>query len=366
MKKLFLLISAFLVVSLGAIAQKKAAKPKLSKEDKEFLNKQQDGIYAKIETTKGIIYTKLEYKIAPLAASNYIALAEGKMKNSAKPDGTPYYDGGKFHRVIPGFMIQGGCPLGNGMGDPGYSFDDELDPTTETAKNGYKRGVMAMANRGPNTNGSQFFLMHKDYGLPHSYTIFGSVVQGIEVVDSIAATPRDKGDKPLTDVSINSVRILRKGKDAEAYDAVKGFEDAKIAIAKKKEEQQKAAMEATNKILAEKYADAKTTASGLRYIMVKEGTGAQPTVANSVVIHYEGSLLVDGKVFDGSIGKGDPVTFPLSRMIAGWQEGVPLMKAGGKIKMIIPPNLGYGERGYPGVIPPNSWLVFDVELFDVK
>ena len=128
-----------------------------------------DGLYAVITTRLGTMTCKLDYQGAPMTVANFVALAEGKQHNSAKPDGTPYYDGLVFHRVIPGFMIQGGDPNGNGSGGPGYSFPDELDPNTDLFKAGYQRGVMAMANRGPNTNGSQFFIMHKDFGLDHKY-----------------------------------------------------------------------------------------------------------------------------------------------------------------------------------------------------
>jgi peptidyl-prolyl cis-trans isomerase A (cyclophilin A) len=184
-----------------------------------------DGLFAHIKTNKGEIVCELAYKDAPLTVANFVGLATGKQKNSAKPDGTHYYDGLTFHRVIPGFMIQGGDPAGSGAGGPGYSFADELDPNTASYKAGYVRGAMAMANRGPNTNGSQFFIMHKDYGLPHSYSIFGKVVSGIETVDAIAAMPRDGRDKPTPDsATIQSITIEAKGKDAKAFDAMKVIE----------------------------------------------------------------------------------------------------------------------------------------------
>jgi len=133
---------------------------------------------------------------APKTVDNFITLAS-----------KGFYDDVIFHRVINGFMIQGGDPTGTGTGGPGYKFEDELNPNTESAKRGYVRGTVAMANAGPNTNGSQFFIMHKDYPLPHSYTIFGHVVAGQDVVDKIATTKTDANDKPLTPVKILSVSV---------------------------------------------------------------------------------------------------------------------------------------------------------------
>ncbi|MCD6065246.1 MAG: ppiB [Bacteroidetes bacterium] len=370
MKQLFVLISAVTVMNFGAMGQK-SMKQKLSKEDTEFLAAQPEGMYAKLETSRGTIYTTLDFKQFPMTVANFSGLAEGTIANKIKPAGTPYYDDMKFHRVIPDFMIQGGCPLGNGGGDPGYSFEDEMDPNSEQAKKGYVRGTLAMANRGPNTNGSQFFIMHKDKPLPYNYAIFGHVVKGIEVVDSIAATPRGNNDLPLQDQKILHLLILKKGKEAEAFDAPKVFETEKANAgvkaaerAKAEQEKQKIAMEAANKEVNEKYGTAKTTASGLRYIIEKEGEGSSPAATSTVTIHYTGTFL-NGTKFDSSVDKGQPATFPLQRLIPGWIEGLQLIKPGGKIKLIIPPNLGWGAQG-AGAIPPNSWTVFDIELFSFK
>lgn len=153
------------------------------------------GKKARISTNKGDIVFEL-LGDSPMASSNFIFLVKEK-----------FYDGTIFHRVIKGFMLQGGDQEGSGRGGPGYSFDDELDPETVSYKGGYMRGVVAMANAGPNTNGSQFFIMHQNYNLPHSYTIFGNVLSGLEVIDAIANSETDENDKPIQPVVMEKVTI---------------------------------------------------------------------------------------------------------------------------------------------------------------
>lgn len=350
MKKLALLIAAFSTLSFGAFAQKKQ-KIKISKMDQEFLSKQPDGIYAKFETSKGDIYTVLEHKKTPMTVANFVGLAEGTITNTARPAGKPYYDSLKFHRVIPNFMIQGGCPLGTGTGDPGYKFPDEIDETLKHTG----PGILSMANAGPGTNGSQFFITHvKTDWLDGKHTVFGHVITGQNIVDSIKQN----------DV-LKKLVILRKGKEAEAFDAAKVFEFEKSNYDKKQAEKLAAQKAADEKILADLTKGAQKTASGLYYIIEKEGAGANPTATSTVKVHYEGKFL-NGQIFDSSIQRGQPIEFGLNQVIPGWTEGLQLLKPGGKAKLIIPPHLGYGERGYPGAIPPNSWLEFYVELIDFK
>lgn len=133
---------------------------------------------------------------APKTVQNFIDLAQ-----------KGFYDGVIFHRVIDGFMIQGGDPTGTGMGGPGYQFEDEINPSTESYGRGYAKGTVAMANAGPNTNGSQFFIMTADNPLPHNYTIFGKVISGQEVADAIAKTSIDSNDKPITSVIMEKVSV---------------------------------------------------------------------------------------------------------------------------------------------------------------
>lgn len=147
-----------------------------------------------IETNYGKIVFETYNQDAPNTVKNFITLAD-----------KGFYDGLTFHRVIPGFMIQGGDPKGDGTGGPGYQFADELDPKTASYKAGYKKGVVAMANAGPNTNGSQFFIMTEDYALPNNYTIFGKVVSGQDVVDKIANVKTGANDRPTVPVIMKTV-----------------------------------------------------------------------------------------------------------------------------------------------------------------
>jgi cyclophilin family peptidyl-prolyl cis-trans isomerase len=149
-----------------------------------------------IETNYGKIVFETYDKESPNTAENFVGLAN-----------KGFYDGVIFHRVIKGFMIQGGDPTGTGMGGPGYQFADEIDPNSALYKTGYKKGIVAMANAGPNTNGSQFFIMTQDYPLPPSYTIFGRVISGQDIVDKIANVATNQNDKPLTAVTMIKVTV---------------------------------------------------------------------------------------------------------------------------------------------------------------
>jgi FKBP-type peptidyl-prolyl cis-trans isomerase len=309
----------------------------------------QDGLYAKFNTNKGEILVALEYKKTPGTVGNFVALAEGNMENSAKPQGTPYYDGLKFHRVIPDFMIQGGCPQGTGTGNPGYKFSDEFHP--ELKHSG--PGVLSMANAGPGTNGSQFFITHIETPwLDNMHTVFGNVISGQDVVDVIA-----QGDE------IKTLEIVRVGADAEAFNAIEAFRTFEGAREKKLAEAKQAKKTELDKLAV----GFEETPSGLRYQIIQKGTGKKAEKGKTVSVHYKGQL-PDGTVFDSSYKRKQPLEFPVGvgQVIAGWDEGIQLLNVGDKARLVIPSDLGYGSRGAGGVIPPDATLIFDVELMDVK
>ena len=308
-----------------------------------------NGIYAKITTEKGDILISLTYKKTPMTVSNFIGLAEGSL-NHESPD-EPFYDGLNFHRVIDDFMIQGGCPKGTGTGGPGYSFPDEFDESLKHTG----PGILSMANSGPNTNGSQFFITHVTTPwLDNKHTVFGKVVDGMDVVNSIV-----QGDR------IDTVEIIRVGEEAEAFQVNKDSFTERVGAAM--EASRKKVLDAQKSIIQEienRWPDAVVSPTGLRYVVTKEGSGsASPSMGQTVTVHYTGSLM-NGQVFDSSVKRGQPAQFAIGQVIEGWNEALQQMTKGEKRTLIIPPQLGYGERGYPGVIPPSSFLIFDVELID--
>ncbi len=308
-----------------------------------------DGLYAEFKTERGTFVCSLDYQRAPMTVANFVGLAEGTIQaNGVK--GRKFYDGLTFHRVEPGFVVQGGDPNGDGTGGPGYEFPNETSPLLKHDS----AGVLAMANAGPDTNGSQFYITLAP--APHldgSYNVFGRVVQGMDVVQAIK-----QGDHMTT------VRILRIGGAAGAFVVTQKSFDNLVAKAKAAATQRhaKERADAISQI-QKKWPKLITTKSGLMYEVLKEGSGGSPAASATVTVKYTGMLL-DGTIFDSTDQHGGSATLQVNRVIPGWSEALQAMKRGERRRLVIPPELGYGARGYPGVIPGNAFLVFEVELVD--
>ncbi|WP_258319575.1 peptidylprolyl isomerase [Chryseobacterium chendengshani] len=330
--------------------------------DKETYEGLKDGLYANLQTTQGNLIVKFEDKKSPVTVANFVGLAEGKIDNKAKAKGVPFYDGTIFHRVIKDFMIQGGDPQGTGMGDPGYKFEDEKNDLKHTGK-----GILSMANSGPNTNGSQFFITEiATPWLDGKHTIFGEVVKGDDVIDKIANVEKGPQDKPKTDIVLQKVSIFSKGDEYKGYDAAKTFTEGKSKIAANNKAMAEKAEAEAKKALEDLKAGMQVTASGLYYKITKKTEGKAPKAGDNISVHYAGKL-TNGTEFDSSFKRNEPLEFPVGtgRVIKGWDEGILLLKEGETATLLIPPAMGYGERGAGGVIPPNAWLIFDVELVKV-
>lgn len=309
----------------------------------------ENGIYAKFYTSKGEIVVKLTYDLTPGTVGNFVGLAEGILENKIKPQGVRYYDGLLFHRVIPNFMIQGGCPQGTGTGAPGYKFDDEF----HASLNHNRPGILAMANSGPATNGSQFYITHTATPwLDNKHTVFGAVTEGQDVVDSIV-----QGDV------LERLEIIRIGEEAIKWNAVESFRTFEGSRLKK----ELLAIEANKAKMEKLAAGFEKTPSGLYYKLIQKGEGKKAENGKTVSVHYTGQL-EDGKVFDSSYTRNKPIEFPLGEgnVIEGWDEGISLLRTGDKARFVIPPHLGYGSQGAGGVIPANAVLIFDVELINVR
>jgi len=343
-----------------------------------------DGVFANIQTNKGDIIVKLEYEKTPVTVANFVSLADGSNTFVGEQfKGKKFYDGLTFHRVMKDFMIQGGDHLGNGTGNPGYRFKDEIHDSL----NHNKKGMLSMANGGPGTNGSQFFITHVPFpSLDGRHSVFGEVVQGFEVVDTIANVPVTPGsNKPVDSVMMKTVVIIKNGHEAKGFDANKVMSDYFA--------EEQARIEAFNKMkadlsatfLAEK-AQATELPSGLKILKIREGTGKKPILDQMVMVSYAGYLM-SGSLFDSNyeevakkfnvydqrrkLGGGynpTPMAYsPEAQLIHGFREGLLSMKVGDKIRVFIPSHLGYGERGGGrGTIPPNADLVFDLEIAGIQ
>jgi len=340
----------------------------------------ENGVYAEIVTNKGTIVAKLYENKTPLTVANFVSLAEGtnEMVDSTYK-GKKFYDGLIFHRVIKDFMIQGGDPKGTGSGSPGYKFPDEFDP--ELTHSG--KGVLSMANAGPGTNGSQFFITLKE--TPHlnnKHTVFGEVVMGQEVVDTIGEVEVTSGNnRPVDPITMQEVNIIRKGAEVPSFSAqMEKLETERLA----KEKKMKEMADTRAQELSALEAKAETLDSGLKVLFTEKGDGEKPSIGSQVDVNYAG-FLATGELFDTNMletakkydqvndmrlaaNRYQPIPFdysPEARIIAGFKEGLMMMSVGDKATIFIPSHLGYGPNGYPPVIPPNSDLVFELEILGI-
>ena len=310
-----------------------------------------DGLFARISTTRGDIVVFLEHQRTPLTVCNFVALAEGTMTAAG---GRPFFDGLTFHRVINDFMIQAGCPLGTGTGGPGYRFPDEIDPNLRHDR----PGILSMANAGPGTNGSQFFITHVPTPwLDGNHTVFGHVVQGQNVVNAI-----QQGDR------IERVTIVRNGADANAFRADQAAFDALLRNAESAAAARVTAQRNEDIALIERtYPTATVTPSGLRWVIDRAGTGPRPTPGSTAVANIRGMLL-SGTVFANTDLTGGSEELPVGtgRILPGLDEAILDMTVGELRTIIVPPELAYGSRAVENIIPANSFLVFQIELVGIR
>ena len=327
-------------------------------------NELEDGVYAEINTSLGTMLIQLNYKETPVTVANFIALSKGThpdVKQDFKEK--KFYNGLIFHRVMDKFMIQGGCPIGNGSGNPGYTFDDEINPNLKHDK----AGILSMANSGPATNGSQFFITEVPTPwLDGKHTVFGQVISGIEIQDKISNVKTAIANRPENDVIINSINIIKIGESANNFDEVSVWINEEPKLEKRRIEIEKAKREELNKQLENLSKGYTTTNSGLKYKILVSTKNKKAVNGNNVKVHYTGKLM-DGNIFDSSLRRNLPFEFKIGegRVIKGWEEALKILRVGEKASFIIPSDLAYGARGAGGVIPPNATLIFEIELLEI-
>ena len=355
-----------------------------------------DGLFAEFDTNIGTMVVKLSYEKTPITVANFVALAEGN-----HPDvdsihlGKPFYNGLIFHRVMDNFMIQGGDPEGTGRGGPGYSFPDEFDPSLMHDK----AGILSMANSGPATNGSQFFITETP--TPHlnnKHTVFGEVVLGLEIQDSISNVQTGVADRPISDVIIKKLNIIRNGSEANNFDAVNvwNLELTKLVEKNKLLEEEKRKNRLENQIKGKEKAvsflptleryksKSKSSRSGLKTLYLEKGNGIKPKEGDNVLLYYElydtEANLIDSnsKEIEESYGRYSsdkevkgryspmPMTLsPDAQMITGFKEAVGMMRVGDKMFAFLPWSLGYGAQG-GGIIKPKQDLIFIITMVSVQ
>ena len=402
-KKIFIPLVALLLLSTIAC--------------KERYDELDDGLYAEFVTNKDTMVAKLYFKEAPVTVANFVALAEGKhplVKEEFK--NKKYYNGLTFHRVMNNFMIQGGDPTATGTGDPGYKFEDEFNPKLKHNK----PGILSMANGGPNSNGSQFFITEKETQFLDAYqsdgtlkkcgpfpgggchAVFGELVLGLNIQDSISNVKVGAGNKPVEDVVIKELNIIRKGSEAKKFDAPKVFTEELPRIkeraataaeeAKQKEEEEKRIKDEKIQKAADDFkptlddykSKAKTLPSGLKVYTIQKGTGVKPTTGQTALINYQG-YFTDGKLLDTNdkecearYGELNPMKLqrnmyvptpmkisPDARLFAGFKEALASMRVGEKSFFYFPSHIAYGESGREPLVKPNTDLAFIIEMVEM-
>jgi cyclophilin family peptidyl-prolyl cis-trans isomerase len=327
-----------------------------------------EGLYAEVTTNKGMFVFRIEFEKTPMTASNFVGLAEGTIDNAALPPGTPYFDGTKWHRVVPGHVIQCGIPRNGKDEGPGYQFPNEIVPELTHGR----AGMVNMANGGPHTNASQWCVMLGDRSyLDGDYTVWGEVIGGMDVVQAI-----------VQDDEIQTLEIVRVGEAAQAFRPTtetfkKMVEEAKVRVQKsdaKRKADEEAAIDAN-------WPDAVDADGGLKYVIQREGRGRSLVAGTQVRVAYSGRCLLSGEAFVSTTENGrphwgeTPAAFDYeigeTKVTPGFDAAVAQMKPGEKRLVIVPSSLGYGTSGFyatetPGekrfVISPNTVLVYEIEI----
>lgn len=375
----------------------------------------EDGLYAEINTTKGIMVAKLYYEKAPVTVANFVGLAEGTHPSLADSlKGKPFYDGIIFHRVMDQFMIQAGDPTATGTGSAGFKFYSEFD----TSLSHDKAGILSMANSGGlNTNGSQFFITEIPFTKLDAFTadgslkncdgqrvschpVFGELVKGLEVQDSISNLPvskeRGKVNRPLEDVVINKVTIIRKGKSAKAFDATKVFTELEPLLPQRlidMKTKQEALAKEKSKAAAQDFIKANTglegeifeSPTGIVMILNKAKNGAKPNTTDKVLVNCSAYFMNDNLLYTTYVDvakkrnqydeqqdkAGAYKPFPMiynesAGLVAGFREAMLRMNVGDKARVYVPSYLGYGAGGRPPKVPGNTDLYFDIEISGIQ
>ena len=332
-----------------------------------------EGIYAEVATNKGPIVLKLEFESAPMTVANFVGLAEGTIDNTALSSGRPFFDGTKWHRVVPGHVIQCGMAAGGKAEGPGYEFPNEIVlPGLDHGR----AGMVGMANGGPNTNGSQWYITLGDRSyLDGDYTVFGSVIAGMAAVMSI-----------VQDDLIESVKIVRVGKKARAFRPTTASFKAMVVEAKArvvKADAEKKARE--EEFVRTVIPGAVPDQNGISFVIVKEGQGRPAEPGGIVRASYAGKAPLAGKTFVSTADEGKPywggtpepfgLTVGKPCVNPGLDAAIARMKKGENRLVIVPASQGYGTSGFyarqkPGekrfVISPNTLLVYEVDVLDIR